>query len=216
MISRNQESLKKKVKLKPQTCFWSLKSLTCLLLTITFALSIGVNLSTRLKRNQDLFQDDISVIFYYVIVFVTVVLSLALVVYEKAKVVTSSLPHVLFWPLVFLTLIPVNLEEFTLDDPNVDKDYLFITLNLPSVFCLFVSHCFADLSSYDLGPGSIKVNPTKVASHMSRLTVTWLESLIWMGYRNPLMQKDLPPAQDNLEVKANVETFIKNWEDHVT
>ncbi len=214
-LHKNRLALRAKVKLKPTTCFWSLKSMTTLLLSLTFAMSLGINLSTRIKRDQDL---QGSGILHYSVMFASAAFAIGLVVYEKARVAVSSLPLLIFWPLLLLAMLPSNLEEALQKDH--DTDLVFLILNLPSILALFVVNWFSDLSSYDLaevglgGLGS-KVSPTKLSSHMSQLTITWLEPIIWAGYRKPLVQKDLPPTQDNLNVKDNVDVFMKHWEDHV-
>ena len=46
------------------------------------------------------------------------------------------------------------------------------------------------------------------ASPMSMLFFSWLDTLIWKGFRRPLTQDQLPPPPDTVNVHSNVERYV--------
>ena len=49
--------------------------------------------------------------------------------------------------------------------------------------------------------------PEARASPMAILFFSWLDSLIWTGYKQPVAQDQLPPCPETLNVKNNVERY---------
>ena len=45
------------------------------------------------------------------------------------------------------------------------------------------------------------------ASPMSIVFFSWLDTLIWKGFRRPLTQDQLPPSPDTLNVHSNIERY---------
>ena len=81
------------------------------------------------------------------------------------------------------------------------------------IFSMTTLNFWADLSGIDQ-QARHGVAPKQLASYASSLVFGWLEPLVIQGYRSPLVQNDLPPAAESVDVKENVEAFIKNWTDY--
>ncbi len=53
--------------------------------------------------------------------------------------------------------------------------------------------------------------PENINSFASSLFLTWMDPLIWLGYKRPLVQADLPRMPTRVNVDENVRTFKNQW-----
>ncbi|XP_075072065.1 ATP-binding cassette sub-family C member 2 [Mixophyes fleayi] len=60
-----------------------------------------------------------------------------------------------------------------------------------------------------------KKNPELTASFLSRITFSWYESLVWKGYKQPLVMEDLWELNKEDETKNIYETFEKEMKNDV-
>lgn len=121
----------------------------------------------------------------------------------------TSPPLFLYWSTMLLLASPtfkVQVEEL-LDD--VKWESVALTSTFYPVICLvFLANCWPDLSVLTLPPkGSLerkKVPPEYVASFLSISVFSWLDSLVYQGYKKPLVQEQLPDPPDKVGHSTNV------------
>lgn len=149
-----------------------------------------------------------SAISHWILPLALYLLILILTFYERRKRIKSSLISSIFWPCVFIASLPTfinNVDDESISILSLDCGCLVVT------FCLIVINFFADLSGLE----DDQQSPKHLASFASSLIFGWFEPIVVKGYKHGLTQKDLPRAPNYLDVGANVETFLKQWNLHV-
>ena len=161
------------------------------------------------KNNEHFVLIDI---FYAISFPVSLLLCLLLTIFEKRYHVRSSLVQSIFWPLLLLGYIPTLLHLAQHIDDIQTSEIIAEICVFTFVFCMTILNLFADLSGLTKQD---KIAPQQLASYASRLFFGWFEPLVIKGWKSPLIQNDLPQVPDNVEVKENVEVFMKQWYKHV-
>ena len=143
----------------------------------------------------------------------TLLFCIWLTIYERRKTCQSSLVQSLFWPVLLVAYIPTilhlaqNFEE-TRTSVVIAESLVFVF-----IFVMTTLNLWADLSGIGIQARN-DMAPKQLASYASSLVFGWLEPLVIKGYRSPLVQNDLPPTPDSVDVKENVDVFMKNWTDY--
>ncbi|KAL7641498.1 UNVERIFIED_CONTAM: hypothetical protein RMT77_007369 [Armadillidium vulgare] len=156
--------------------------------------------------------------FYPSVLFITLVLHLVLVVLEKRKGIQTSGVIFGFWFLMLICQVPAfkssiiainHGKDIASLDSRKEAAILCTLMTYPLLILIFLVNCFADKPPqkeyYPRGP---KYSPELDASFLSKITFSWLDRLIWKGYRNPLKQEDLydlPPGKITNEM-------LKRWD----
>ncbi len=106
------------------------------------------------------------------------VISLFLLVLERRQNVHSSVLHFYFWLLHFLVNIPQFVKDVEdLSNLEFQTETLISALTtLPFLWFQVVNHSFSD-HSVNLEGKPHEAN----SSHISFITFTWMDSLIWRG-----------------------------------
>lgn len=162
-------------------------------------------------------QNDLvgSEIFYPVIMFCTCLLAILILIGDKLSLTRSSIPLSLFWPFLALCILPnVKVEiEMLLDEFNISRFVLTLTL-LPSCCLLSLAQLWPDME--DLEPAKDQLAPNNLNSFWSSVFLSWLTPLIWMGYKQPLSQKDLYFVPSKVDVDSNVDQFQIQWQNYLS
>ena len=106
-----------------------------------------------------------------------------------------------------MSLAPHLFDYFLTEDWKSAIPLILIIVVFAQVFLC----CFADLKGIKIQ----EVAPKNLASLYSILFFAWFEPMVFNGYRKPLIQNDLPPAPDHLNVQENVQTFLKHWDEYI-
>ncbi|XP_069998353.1 multidrug resistance-associated protein 1 isoform X3 [Penaeus vannamei] len=150
------------------------------------------------------------------IIFFSVLLQLIFIIMEKRRGIQSSGYLFLFWLLLLIFGIPEYCTYFmNVSNEEVDTDnFTFATymVYFPLVIIMLLLNSFADATpKYVNFPRGEKPCPETEASFLSRITFSWLDKLIWRGYRQPLEQSQLwDLSYENTSSKI-VRKWDKNW-----
>uniref|UniRef100_A0A0P4Y794 ABC-type glutathione-S-conjugate transporter n=1 Tax=Daphnia magna TaxID=35525 RepID=A0A0P4Y794_9CRUS len=169
------------------------------------------------NNGVELYTNDV----YYVtpaILAATFVLTLGLMLAGKKRGIRSSGPLFLFWFLLTFCggfTYAARIKSI-IDGMNKMETYPFVweMVYYPLVVVMFFINCFADKEPlYMEGEGkSDNPCPEEAASFLNVITYTWLDSLIWKGYRKPLETTDLWDLNNKDKSKSVVPRFEKHWQ----
>ena len=185
------------------------KLLTTLLLVIN---SLG-ELTYRLEdtgwhamHSSDLFQPLCLLSTYF--------LSMTMVILEKRWISHTSPPQFTLWFTLFLGSVPtfkVQIEDI-MDNPKNTTLILLSATYVPVVFFILALNCWADLDVQQ------KENdpPENFASFFSHLFYSWMDRLIWQGFKSPLVKDQIPNGPISVNVTRNVYSFLKRWNSKIT
>ncbi len=143
---------------------------------------------------------------------------------EKRKQHHSSKLFFYFYLLHVFCSVPQFLEDIynLLKTPPVPggatvaaiPDALQVSITVlsgtPLLLAHLVCHAFAAIRT-----GDDSVPMESKASHVSNIFFSWMDGIIWKGYFNPLLQAELPPSPKQVDVTANVNTFLGKWDSYV-
>ncbi|XP_069159719.1 multidrug resistance-associated protein 1 [Procambarus clarkii] len=153
------------------------------------------------------------------LIFLSVLLQLVFVMLEKKRGMQSSGYLFTFWLLLMVLAIPEFRTTIRLYDQTDDQDSDVDSLRL-SVYCLYffftvlmvILNCFGDATPrYLKYPRGQNPSPEESASFFSRITFSWLDSLIWRGYRKPLVQADTWDLSFKNTSRYTVHKWDSNW-----
>ena len=133
-----------------------------------------------------------------VVLSVTYCLTVFLVILERRQNIHSSIVLFYFWIVHFVLSIPQFIKDcHFLNDHQDDASHIFSTIcGSPLILCQLMIHSISDHSAQ----GGEDLPPEYSASHLSRLTWTWMNGLIHEGYKHPLVQSELPKIPDLVDV----------------
>ncbi|KAL7635871.1 UNVERIFIED_CONTAM: hypothetical protein RMT77_013688 [Armadillidium vulgare] len=151
------------------------------------------------------------------LLIITILLQMIFVIMEKKRGIQSSAYLFLFWFLMalfgaakFRTLI-LGLEDGVKQENQMD--FVVYMIYYPLVLIMFFLNFFADKRpKYLYHPRGEHACPEEDSSFFSRLTFSWLDRLIWRGYRKPITQEmlwDLPYINSSQKIKKD---WDKHWE----
>ena len=190
-------------------------------LTFLFLTKMALNLMLILQLIFELFwilnQEEIisgSRIFYSLCLIVSTSLALTTLVLEKKCLIRSSPPLSIYWPLVLICYLPNLKHEIEL----LQDDFDWMRLIVTSTFFTFslsmvILNLWADTS--DLEPIKDKIAPNNTNSFFSSVFLTWMDGMIWKGFKKPLTQDDLFHMPAKVDVNENVECFEKEWKEYL-
>ena len=125
------------------------------------------------------------------------------VILERRLNIHSSVILFYFWFLHFMLSIPILIKDIQTYSGKIDSDstnvivefilgivrFTFILLNL-------VLHSISD-HHYSANQDQ---DPESKASHLSNLLWSWMDRIIYKGYKQPLVQDDVPVNPDYINV----------------
>ncbi|XP_059352167.1 multidrug resistance-associated protein 1-like isoform X3 [Daphnia carinata] len=169
------------------------------------------------NNGVELYTNDV----YYVtpaILAATFVLTLGLMLAGKKRGIRSSGPLFLFWFLLAFCggfTYAARIKSI-IDGMNNMETYPFVweMVYYPLIVLMFFINCFADKEPLYMEGESKSDNPCpeEGASFLNVITYTWLDSLIWKGYRKPLETVDLWDLNNRDKSKSVVPRFEKHWQ----
>ena len=132
-----------------------------------------------------------------VVLSVTYCLTVLLVILERRQNIHSSIVLFYFWLIHFVLSIPQFIKDcHYLNNHQDDALHIFSTIcGTPLILCQLMIHSISDHSAQ-----GEDLPPEYLASHLSRLTWTWMNGLIHEGYKHPLVQSELPKIPDLVDV----------------
>ncbi|XP_069171929.1 multidrug resistance-associated protein 1 isoform X6 [Procambarus clarkii] len=149
------------------------------------------------------------------VIFVTILLQLIFVLMEKKRGIQSSGYLFIFWLLVVVCAIPEFRTSIRLYDQAEDPDtfsFVLYVVYFPLTIVMFLLNCFGDaLPQYVDFPLGEKPSPESSASFLSRITFSWMDPLIWKGYRKPLVQGDTWDLSRENASRSTIKKWDKNW-----
>ena len=129
---------------------------------------------------------------------------------EKICTIRSSANLSLFWPLLLVSLAPnikVQIESLR---ENFEVTNLILIITLVSA-CLMMSLLQFWPDTGNLEPKYNDLAPNNTNSFFSSVFLSWMNPLIWKGYKVPLTQNDLFELPRKINVNENVEKFQNSW-----
>ncbi|XP_042886660.1 multidrug resistance-associated protein 1-like isoform X6 [Penaeus japonicus] len=150
------------------------------------------------------------------IIFFSVLLQLVFVLVEKRRGIQSSGYLMLFWLLLLIFGISEYYTYFldVSEEAAETDNFMFSTymVYFPLVIIMLFLNAFADATpKYINFPRGEKPCPETEASFLSRITFSWLDKLIWKGYRQPLEQSQLWDLTYENASSRIVRKWDKNW-----
>ncbi|CAL4058622.1 unnamed protein product, partial [Meganyctiphanes norvegica] len=151
------------------------------------------------------------------LLFATIMLQLILVLVGKKRGIQSSGVLFLFWLILMVCAIPEYYSLFNnYNDPVIDTDMMLFSLYMvyfPCTVLAFFVNCFGDSRPKHLEHSrGENASPELDSSFLSQLTFSWIDGLIWKGYKRPLTQDDMYDLAYNKSVGSVVKSWKKNWD----
>ena len=190
-------------------------------MTFLFFTKVALNLMLIIQLIFELFwrlnhQEIISGsgIFYSLCLILSTSLALTTLFLEKKCLIRSSPPLSIYWPLVLICYLPNLKQEIEL----LQDEFEWMRLIGTSTFFTFslsmvILNLWADKS--DLEPIKENIAPNNTNSFFSSVFLTWMDGMIWKGFRKPLIQDDLFHMPEKVDVNENVKCFEKEWKDYL-
>lgn len=155
------------------------------------------------------------------IILITVLYSLALMVFAKRRGLITSGVQFMFWLLLAVFGAVTYRSYFMkLNEPGINIKHVSFTIYViyyPLVIAQLVLHGLADASPKykEIEYNVEKPCPEGNSSFLSRVVFSWFDKMAYYGYRHPLREKDLWAL--NYEDTSNhiVEVFEEYWEREV-
>ena len=176
--------------------------------------------------------ENSSLLFSDVLFGITTSLALVMLFHEKKCLIRTSAPLSLFWPLLTIFYLPtmkLEIEIFQEDyfgETNQNNTILikahnyldYVNFGLSSSFfglgfLLSVMNFWPDIK--DLVPLRENIAPNNQNSFFSSVFLSWMDPIIWKGFKRPLKQNDLFTLPSKVDVNENVKIFQKEWEDYL-
>ncbi|XP_046653460.1 multidrug resistance-associated protein 1-like isoform X4 [Daphnia pulicaria] len=198
---------------------WSIFNISKMIINLLLIiLSIISIIYAVIQSNNDvqLYTYDV----YYVtpaILAATFVLTLGLMLAEKKRGIRSSGPLFMFWFLLTLCggFTYADRIKSIVDGMDSLEAYPFVweMVYYPFVVAMLFINCFADKEPlYMEGEGkSENPCPEEGSSFLNVITYSWLDTLVWKGYRKPLETGDLWDLNSRDKSKSVVPRFEKHW-----
>ncbi|XP_077285787.1 multidrug resistance-associated protein 1-like [Arctopsyche grandis] len=198
---------------------WSTLNTSKLLITILLLLLTISDLGLSVYKSFN--EEHVPNVEYYtpIIKIISFVYSGVLLFYNKKYGLRTSGLQFLFWILLFLCSIPQLSSEIR---KYIDEKYLecsiypFVSyiIYFFMVLIIFILNCFVDVSpSESLHPKQENSSPERNSGFLSKILFTWFDSLVWTGFKRPLVLEDLwsvNPEDSSAEV---VPLFEKYWKE---
>lgn len=189
-----------------------------LVVQLLLVVNLCGELALRMVNLSDLKGSDV---FFPCCTFLTIVLATIILIYEKSKLLRTSPSLSLFWPVLFLTSIPtakVEVERLLQEEAygSSSTRILLTATYMPMILLLFLFNIYADKNDLEWKKDDhTKACPEQLNSFISTVYVSWMDPLIWQGFRKPLSPTDLPPLPDKVNVDQTVKGFQKHWKDQI-
>ena len=126
---------------------------------------------------------------------------------QKYHLHTSAIQFY-FWMLHFVCSIPSFVKDIELLLGGIQMEDLVSALGTPFILLSFIIHC---ISEYVEIGNDEKTPPEDKSSHFSFISFAFMDALIWKGYKQPLLQSELPSNPRQVNVEANVDRFMAGW-----
>lgn len=152
----------------------------------------------------------------------TYILVLVIVIFNRSRGVHTSALLFLFWifsALVYVINFRSLLRSAIFSSPNIPSaewklSELVYTTRIVSAFIVIVQlvlSCIADKKAQDpfimIGHDYGTSSPEYDASILSKLTFSWLDSLMWLGYKRALNQGDLYSIKNKFKSDSIAQRF---------
>ena len=182
-----------------------------IIILILIAASI-FKLFTRLDQT-DVFPSEVVGV---CVLLLTYMLSSTLLIIERRCLVHTSPIQFYFWLLHCFCSIPSfahSIERLTVQDYYEVEDFISALSATPLISLMLILYCISDHVSEE---SDTKTPPEDKSSHLSFILFGFMDSLIWKGYRHPLLQSELPSNPQQVNVEANVNRFLRDWNNAIT
>ncbi|XP_063818327.1 ATP-binding cassette sub-family C member 2 [Pseudophryne corroboree] len=200
----------------PITKLYLAKQFFTLLLFFTSVAGIGITVWEHVKEQSATYPDKIVPAVLYInppLHTVTWVMVLLIHHARRYCIRADSGSLFIFWILCivcgvfpFQSLIRESLKGDIPDLPRFCLFFISYSLQIIIVIVSSISET-SDLT---------KKNPELTASFLSRITFSWYESLVWKGYKHPLVMEDLWELNKEDKTKFTYEAFEKQMKKEVT
>ncbi|XP_063866337.1 multidrug resistance-associated protein 1-like isoform X3 [Scylla paramamosain] len=148
------------------------------------------------------------------LLFVSLFLQSAVVLVERKRGFQSSGYLFLFWLLCVVCFLPEYVSHISAGPYQEGEGVNFGTFMVfyPVTVGILLIHCFGDAPPrYVHYPRSHKYCPEVSASFLSKITFSWINSLIWKGYKQPLENGDLWDISYENASSTIVDKWNKSW-----
>ncbi|NWX11927.1 MRP3 protein, partial [Aegotheles bennettii] len=151
------------------------------------------------------------------IVGITVLLATLLIQYERLRGVQSSGVLIIFWFLSVLCAVgPLRSKIMTTTaQGHVNERFRFTTFYIYFALIIIelILSCFKEKPPF-FSPVNTNPNPCPelTSGFLSRLTFWWFTSMVILGYKRPLEDKDLWSLNEDDTSKIIVQQLSKEWD----
>nr|CAD7393056.1 unnamed protein product [Timema cristinae] len=187
----------------------------CKILTSTLILLSLVDFGAAIYRYTNGYE-VYSVAYYSPAVKVaTLSLSLTLLVYLRENGLRTSFAQFLFFLVHVICGVPqfkTELISLLQNEAEYSPTITYLVYYVISVL-VFILTCFVDKPpNFSQHPKVEKPCPEKSVSFPSRMFFTWLDPLVWKGYRSPLTHDQLWNLNPEDTSRAVVPKFDRRWD----
>ncbi|KAF2361957.1 ABC transporter-like [Trinorchestia longiramus] len=149
-----------------------------------------------------------------VLFFMSILLQVIFVVFEKHYGIQSSGYLFLFWLLMAVCGISQYRSYFIFYPEEVEVwDFVVYNIHYPLTVVMLILNCFADARPKHVDyPRGERACPEPDSSFLSRITFSWLDRLVWRGFKHALVQTDLWDLTRNNASSTVVRKWDRNWE----
>ncbi|XP_059169352.1 multidrug resistance-associated protein 1-like [Physella acuta] len=129
------------------------------------------------------------------------------IVLEKSRNVVRSFPMFVYWSLAsFCLLVKIFEKGMSGDHARATFNFSLVVVRYVATTGLLVVTCFAEYH----GAKGKSHNPETSAAVLSWISFTWLEPLLWLGYKRPLQDDDTYDLMPQDTSSSVTDALIKN------
>jgi len=116
----------------------------------------------------------------------------------------TSLLLTIYWAFLLLALLPQTVPA--IEDLAGGAPFLPHLLHLLRALTTLAGLALQIPANKSVLPPGLP--PQASASYISLLLFSWLDPLVWAGWKRPLRQQDLPAVSQEVEVEKNTQIFL--------
>jgi ATP-binding cassette subfamily C (CFTR/MRP) protein 1 len=174
--------------------------------TLVLIVSVAVKIYQRVEDFEQLFPSDVV---GHGVLLATYLYNAFIVGLERKFNIHTSPVLFYFWVLHFFLSIPQFVQDVRyLVDVELEPTHMAAAImSLPVLLIKIVLHSVSDRKKDESNTDA----PEAKASHLSQVVFSWMDGLIWKGFKQPLVQSQLPSAPTHIDVGSNVKDFLGRW-----
>ena len=163
------------------------------------------------QRYQEIFPGDIV---GPIVMTFSYLLNGIVIILERRLDIHSSVLLFYFWLVHFILSIPALVEDvenyLQQIDCRTDEVEIILALSIIKILFTFLNLILHSISDQYFENHLDQVPPESKSSHFSNLLWSWMDGIIYKGYKQPLVQSDMPKPPNYLNV-SKVCKYTQNY-----